>query len=157
MDLNPVNASIATANECLRHLIWLKSDLAAIRQAEMEFAPFSGSFQKTKTSVHEHHTAFRFDAPIGNVFGTNEPDQKTTFPNKSANTKRRIDIWSTPQFAQVVSYVMAFNDSSEMLALLWTIADGPLLKDDLEIVSNYIKILKMTVGLQLPTHKAPEE
>ena len=44
-----------------------------------------------------------------------------------------------------------------MLALLWSIADGPLLKEDLEIVSNYIKILKMDAASQIQTDKAPEE
>jgi hypothetical protein len=63
---------------------------------------------------------------------------------------------STPQFAEVVRYVMAFNDSSEMLALLWTIADGPFLKEDLEIVSNYIKILKMDAASHLQIDETPE-
>ena len=52
---------------------------------------------------------------------------------------------------------MAFNNSSEMLALLWTIADGPLLKEDLEIVSNYIKILKMDAASHLQIDEAPEK
>jgi hypothetical protein len=52
---------------------------------------------------------------------------------------------------------MAFNNSSEMLALLWTIADGPLLKEDLEIVSNYIKILKMDSASHLQIDETPEK
>jgi hypothetical protein len=83
--------------------------------------------------------------------------QQSSFPNTSGNTKRRIDILSTPQFAEVVRYVMAFNNSSEMLALLWTIADGPLLKEDLEIVSNYIKILKMDAASHLQIDETPEK
>jgi hypothetical protein len=158
MDVKVVNASIATVNECLRHLTWVKSDLAAIRQAEVASAPFSGTFLKAQTSgPQQQQTSFKFDVPLGKYSGTKEPDQQTSFPNTSANTKRRIDILSTPQFAEVVRYVMAFSDSSEMLALLWSIADGPLLKEDLEIVSNYIKILKMDAASQLPTDKVPEE
>ena len=157
MDSKAVNASIATVNECLRHLTWVKSDLAAIRQVEVVSTPFSGAFLKAKTSGQQQQTGFKFDVPIGKYSGTNEPDQQSSFPNTSGNTKRRIDILSTPQFAEVVRYVMAFNNSSEMLALLWTIADGPLLKEDLEIVSNYIKILKMDAASHLQIDETPEK
>lgn len=122
----------------------------------MVSTPFSGAFLKEKTSVQQQQTGFKFDVPR-KYSGTNEPDQQSSFPNTSRNTKRRIDILSTPQFAEVVRYVMAFNDSSEMLALLWTIADGPLLKEDLEIVSNYIKILKMDAASHLQIDEAPEK
>ena len=52
---------------------------------------------------------------------------------------------------------MALKASSEMLVLLWTIADGPLLNEELEIVSNYSKILKMDAGSQVQTDEAPAE
>ncbi|KAI8902267.1 hypothetical protein BC833DRAFT_574357 [Globomyces pollinis-pini] len=154
MDVKVVNKSIATVNDCLRHLTWVKSDLASIRQVDVVSPTFSRTFLKAKPP--QQLQSFKFDAPLGKFPTTNESDQQSSFANTSANTKRRIDILSTPQFAEVVRYVMAFDDSSEILVLLWTIADGPFLKEDLEIVSNYIKILKMD-GSKSHTDTTPEE
>ena len=149
MDSKAVNASIATVNECLRHLTWVKSDLTAIRQVEVVIAPFSGSILKANTGLsgQQQQSSFKFGVSNVKFSDPNEPDQQPSFPTTSGNTKRRIDILSTPQFAEVVRYVMAFKDSSEMLALLWSISDGPFIKEDLEIVSNYIKILKMDAAI----------
>jgi hypothetical protein len=40
-------------------------------------------------------------------------------------------------------YAMFFPNWEEVLSLLWDIADGALIQDDLEIVLNYMKALKM--------------
>lgn len=156
MDSKAVNASIATVNECLRHLTWVKSDLAAIQLIKVASTPFYGTFLKANSSGQQQQTGFKFDAPIGKYSGTNEPDQQPNLPSTIGNTKKN-DILSTPQFAEVVRYVIVFSDSSDMLVFLWTIADGPLLKENLEIDSNNIKILKMDAASNLQTDKLPEE
>ncbi len=162
MDSKAVNASIATVNDCLRHLTWVKSDLASIRQVEVPAAGTTPSLFGAYPTIPNGAVSFGQNPAIPNgrtkYSGTNTPEQQPSFSNTSGNTKRRIDILATPQFAQVVRYVMKFSDSCKILALLWTIADGPLLKEDLEIVSNYIKVLEVDASVsRLEIDKAPEE
>lgn len=142
-DAKPVTKSIDAINDCLRHLTWVKSDLSSIRQAG--------------TASINSPIGFSVNASKTFTFGLSpEPsrphEQQTTFQNmnigSNANTKRRIDIFTTPQFAAVARYVFAFSNPSRVLRHLWSIADGPFIVEDLEIVSNYIELLKLDSQLQ---------
>jgi hypothetical protein len=62
--------------------------------------------------------------------------------------KRRADILSTPQFAEVVRYAMAFPNPEDIIALLWDIADGPQLAQDLIVIRNYVRLLGMDVAMR---------
>ncbi len=126
-----VNASIASVNECLRHITWVKSDLAGIRQK-------SGS-QRTQQSQPNGNFSFGFHE--------RQPQAPTT-SNTSESTKRRIDVLATPQCAEVVRYVLSFNDDScEVLEMLWSIADGPFFNEDLDTMRTFVKMLRMDASL----------
>ncbi len=73
---------------------------------------------------------------MGKVPAHSQEEQQSNIcaANSNGNAKRRIDILSTPQFGEVLRYVLAFNDPYETLSLLWGIADGPTNKEDLEMM-----------------------